>query len=88
VLTAGFGAIEALMVTLEPGGLSGKEPSPSPHDQFGMVFSGALELALGNELLTLHRGDAVQIVAGTPHRWRNASRRSAQVALVSMRGGR
>ena len=76
------------MVTLEPGGLSGKEPSPSVHDQFGIVFSGALELTLGNELLTLHRGDSVQIVARMPHRWHNASRRPAQVALVSLRGGR
>lgn len=88
MLTAGVGAIEALMVTLEPEGLSGKEPSPSPYDQFAIVFSGALELTLGSELLTLHRGDAVQIVARMPHRWRNASRRPAQVALVSMRGGR
>ena len=88
VLTAGFGAIEALMVTLEPGGLSGKEPSPSVHDQFGIVFAGALELTLGNELLTLQRGDSVQILARVPHRWHNASRRPAQVALVSLRGGR
>jgi quercetin dioxygenase-like cupin family protein len=88
VLTAGLGSLEALMVTLDPGGRSGKEASPSQYDQFAIVFAGALELTLGEELLTLHRGDAVQIVARTPHRWHNASRRPAQVALVSLRAGR
>ena len=84
VLTAGFGPIGAIMVTLEPGGLSGKEPSPSQYDQFGIVFAGVLELTLGNEVLALHRGDAVQIVAGMPHRWQNTSRRPGQVALISL----
>ena len=84
VLTAGFGPIGAIMVTLEPGGLSGKEPSPSQYDQFGIVFAGVLELTLGHEVLALHRGDAVQIVAGMPHRWQNTSRRPGQVALISL----
>jgi len=73
------------MVTLEPGGLSGKEPSPSQYDQLGLVFAGVLELTLDNEVLTLHRGDAVQIAAGMAHRWRNTSGRPGQVALVSLR---
>ena len=88
VLTAGFGPMGAIMVTLEPGGLSGKEPSPSQYDQFGIVFAGMLELTLGNEVLVLHRGDAVQIVAGMPHRWQNASRRPGQVALISLHAGK
>ena len=87
VLTAGFGPIGAIMVTLEPGGLSGKEPSPSQYDQLGIVFAGRLELTLGDEMLALHRGDAVQIVAGTPHRWQNTSRRPGQVALISLHAG-
>jgi quercetin dioxygenase-like cupin family protein/DNA-binding XRE family transcriptional regulator len=85
VLTAGFTGIQALMVTLEPGGLSGKEPFPSTYDQLAIVFSGVLELTLGQEVLTLHRGDTVQIGARTPHRWHNASRRPARVVLLSSR---
>lgn len=78
-------ALEALMVTLEPGGDSAKHPSPLTYDQFAIVFSGTLELTMGEEALNLRRGDAVQIPAGTRHRWSNRQRRSAQVVLVSTR---
>ena len=73
------------MVTLDPSGLSGKEPSISQSDQFALVFSGILELTLGDDVLTLRRGDAVQILAGAPHRWANRSRRPAQFVVVSLR---
>jgi quercetin dioxygenase-like cupin family protein len=78
-------ALEALMVTLEPGGQSAKHPSPLMYDQFAVVFGGILELTLEDQTLTLKRGDAVQIPAGTRHRWSNQQRRSAQVVLVSTR---
>jgi quercetin dioxygenase-like cupin family protein len=78
-------ALEALMVTLEPGGESAKHPSPTRYDQFAIVFSGTLELTLGDETLVLAAGDAVQIAAGLGHRWVNRQRRAAQVVLVSRR---
>jgi XRE family transcriptional regulator, regulator of sulfur utilization len=84
-LTPRYGALESLMVSLEPGGMSGKHPSMSEHDQFALVFSGTVQLTLDQELLTLSRGDSVQIVARVPHVWHNTSRRPAQVVLVSMR---
>jgi transcriptional regulator with XRE-family HTH domain len=74
---------EALIVTLEPGGQSGKHPTPLMYDQFAIVFMGRLELTLADQILALRRGDAAQIPAGTPHRWRNLHRRAAQVVLVS-----
>jgi quercetin dioxygenase-like cupin family protein len=78
-------ALEALIVTLEPGGESAKRPSPLTYDQFAFVFSGAVELTLDDESLTLRRGDAVQLPAGMRHRWANRQRRAAQVVLVSTR---
>lgn len=87
-LTPPIGNLEALLVTLEPTGLSGKEPSISQTDQFGFVVSGVLELTLGDELVTLRRGDAVQILAGIPNRWVNQSTRPAQFVLVSFRRSR
>jgi transcriptional regulator with XRE-family HTH domain len=78
-------ALEALMVTLEPGGASAKHPSPAMYDQFAIVFAGILELTLEEESMTLRRGDAVQIHAGTRHRWANERRRASQVVLVSTR---
>jgi transcriptional regulator with XRE-family HTH domain len=87
-LTPRYGALEALIVTLEPEGMSGKHPSPSPMDQFAFVFAGTVRLTLDQDVMTLHRGDAVQIVARTPHQWQNTSRRATQIVLVSLRGGR
>jgi transcriptional regulator with XRE-family HTH domain len=78
-------ALEALIVTLEPGGESAKRPAPVTYDQFAFVFIGVVELTLGDESLTLRRGDAVQIPAGKRHRWANGQRRAAQVVLVSTR---
>jgi quercetin dioxygenase-like cupin family protein len=78
-------AIEALMVSLEPFGESGRKPSALMYDQLAVIFSGALELTLGGETLSLHRGDTVQISAGTPHRWHNSRRRTAEVILISSR---
>jgi len=78
-------ALEALMVTLEPGGESAKHPSPMRYDQFAIVFAGTLELTLADQTLLLTRGDAVQIAARIDHRWVNRHRRPAQVVLVSRR---
>ena len=88
LLTSSLGALEALMVTLAPGGMSAKAPSPASYDQFAVVFSGTVGLTLGDETMTLGPGDAVQILNRTPHRWYNLSRRRAQFVLVSTRGGR
>jgi quercetin dioxygenase-like cupin family protein len=84
-LTPPIGNLEALLVTLEPTGLSGKEPSTSQTDQFAFVVSGALELTLGDDVVTLRRGDSVQILAGVPHRWVNQFSRPAQFVVVSLR---
>jgi transcriptional regulator with XRE-family HTH domain len=85
-LTPRFGAMEALIVTLEPGGMSGKHPSAVQNDQFALVFSGMVRLTLEQEVMTLRRGDAVQIQARVPHLWENVSGRSTQIVLVSLRG--
>ena len=57
-------------------------------DQFALVFSGMVRLTLGQEVMTLRRGDAVQIQARMPHLWENASGRSTQIVLVSLRSVR
>ena len=77
--------LEALMVTLDPGGESGKHAAPSLHDQFAIVFAGTVEVTLGRESMTLFAGDAIHIAAGVRHRWQNRHRRFAQFVLVSAR---
>jgi transcriptional regulator with XRE-family HTH domain len=77
--------LEALMVTIEPGGASGKHPSGVASDQLAILFSGRLTLTLGEDTLALQSGDAVLIRARNAHRWENTGRRAAQVLLVSTR---
>jgi hypothetical protein len=58
--------------------VGGENPTPVGHRRLDLLGERERDV----ELLTPHRRDAVQLVARTPHRWRNASGRPAQVALV------
>ena len=80
--------LEAIMVTLEPGGSSGKHAAGVARHQLAVLFSGELTLILADDMLELDSGDAVLIRARTPHRWQNRQRTPAQVLLVSLRGAR
>ena len=80
--------IEAIMVTLEPGGASGKRPAGVSKDQLAIVFSRQLTLTLAEDTLELDTGDAILIRARTPHRWQNQQHTAAQVLLVSSREAR
>lgn len=80
--------IEAIMVTTEPGGSSGKHAAGVTNDQLAVVFSGQLTLTLAEDTLDLETGDAVLISARTPHHWHNRKRTAAQVLFVSSRGVR
>jgi len=87
LMPAGKGQpLEALMVTIEPGGSSGKHPSGVSNDQLAVVFSAQLTLTLAEDTFELDTGDAVLIRARTPHRWQNRQGTEAQVLLVSSRG--
>lgn len=77
--------LEALMVTLDPGGLSGRETESVGVDQFVMMLKGTVLLSHNEHVVTLRRGDSLMLPAGTPHRWQNRSRSSAQVLIVSTR---
>ena len=80
--------LEAIMVTIEAGGSSGKHAAGVSSDQLAVVFSGHPTLTLAEDTWELDSGDAVLIRARTPHRWQNRERAAAQVLLVSSRGAR
>ena len=75
--------LEGVLITIKPGGSSGKHPRAIQQEQLAVVIAGRLELTLGEEELNLLPGDAVTIRALVPRRWRNLSERSAQVLIVS-----
>ena len=78
--------LQALMVTLDPGGASGKRPAAADGDQFAIVWEGRVALTHASEDIQLSRGDSVSIRAGVPHRWFNSWRTSAKILIVSSRG--
>lgn len=77
--------LEAVMVTIAPGGRSGKEPSSHPGEELALVFDGQVLLILGHDTHVLQRGDTASFSSETPHLWENQSTGSAQVVIVSPR---
>ncbi len=82
-LPAGSG-FESLLITLQPGGRSGKHPMPHGHREFAFVLDGQATLQLGDRTHTLSPGDAVVLQANEPHLWANAERRRCRILLVGL----
>lgn len=81
----GGSRLEAVMITIAPGGRSGKKPSSHPGEEFALVYEGEVTLALGDDVHRLQRGDTASFSSETPHQWENAGPGSAQVVIVSPR---
>jgi len=87
--------LDAVLITLRPGGRSGKHPYPFPRDEFAFVLQGEAVLTLGPEEHRMRRGDAAAILAGESRLWRNAGRAPVRILIVASprsqrvpRGGR
>jgi transcriptional regulator with XRE-family HTH domain len=78
----GRSQLEAIAVTLEPRGASGKHPTRHAVDHFAYMLKGALILVLDDERLELSAGDCLVIPATAAHRWVNTSSESSEVLLV------
>jgi transcriptional regulator with XRE-family HTH domain len=78
-------ALEAVMITLEGGGRSGKHPYGHAAEEFGLVLEGQVRLTLGPEEHTLEEGDTATILPGELRLWRNVGKRPARILLVSAR---
>jgi transcriptional regulator with XRE-family HTH domain len=67
--------LQAIESEIPPGGSSGDEPYSFPGDvEFVYVFSGRLELHVGEDSYRLEAGDALTYPLREPHRWANPSR--------------
>jgi len=75
---------DAAMITLEPGGMSGKHARPAPNEEFAFIIEGEISLTLNDQDHTLGTGDAVTILATVPRRWNNISDKRAMVLIVSV----
>ena len=61
--------VEPLLITLEPGGRSGKHPASQPREEFAYVLEGSVELTLGPDTYSLQPGDAATLLRGELRRW-------------------
>lgn len=77
--------LQVSMLSIKPGGLTGKHPTPSISDELAVVFKGTAVLRLENEEQALERGDAVTIVTGTNRQWRNETDALTEVLVISQR---
>ncbi|HET9961386.1 MAG TPA: cupin domain-containing protein [Nitrospiraceae bacterium] len=77
--------LEPMVITIRPGGRSGHKPYARTGEQLAVVLQGSMELTLEEEIHQLKRGDAACIPAGHRHCWRNASRKPAQILIVTVR---
>jgi transcriptional regulator with XRE-family HTH domain len=75
---------EPLLITLEPGGRSGKHPAAHAREEFAFVIEGEVDLTLGPDTFHLRAGDAVTILRGELRRWANGGRVPARVVVVAV----
>jgi transcriptional regulator with XRE-family HTH domain len=78
--------LEPVLITLKPGGRSGKHPYPHPREEFAFVVEGKIDLTLGPQKHALEAGDAVMILARELRLWENPNALPARVLVVSVRG--
>jgi transcriptional regulator with XRE-family HTH domain len=75
---------EPLLITLAPGGRSGKHPTAHPREEFAYVIEGEVDLTLGPESFRMRAGDAVTILRGEARRWVNSGQVPALVLVVAV----
>jgi transcriptional regulator with XRE-family HTH domain len=77
--------LEPVLITLEPGGRSGKHPVAAPVEEFALVLAGGPLVTLGPDQHKLRVGDAVRILARELRLWQNPSKAKARILIVSLR---
>ena len=75
--------LEPLLITLAPGGRSGKHPSGQPREEFAYVLEGEVELTLGPDATRLGAGDAATIRRGELRRWVNVGTGPARILIIA-----
>jgi transcriptional regulator with XRE-family HTH domain len=75
--------LEPLLVTMQPGGASGRRAHAVRREQFVFILSGQVTVELQGTTQLLSQGDAVTVRAHMPALWVNSSERPVQILFVS-----
>jgi transcriptional regulator with XRE-family HTH domain len=76
--------LEALLITLKPGGRSGKHPVPHRTEQFALITKGRVALRLGPDEHRLAAGDSVTLLPGELRLWVNPGKAACQILIVGL----
>lgn len=76
--------LDPVLVTIEPGGCSGKLPEPSQHEEFAFLVAGSARLTLETETLELAVGDAVAIPRSVARHWQNHTAAAVHLLVVTL----
>jgi transcriptional regulator with XRE-family HTH domain len=78
----GSGNLESVLMTMAPGGRSGKYPATDSGEKFAYIVEGEVTLTLGDEVYMLRKGDAITFASANPHQWDNTGTGTAEVMIV------
>jgi transcriptional regulator with XRE-family HTH domain len=78
----GSGKLESVLMTMAPGGRSGKYPATDSAEKFAFIVEGEVTLTVGGEVHTLGTGDAITFAPADQHQWENSEAGIAQVIIV------
>ena len=81
----GVSTLEPVMLTMAPGGCSGKYPAMPGSEKFALIFAGEVTLTLGEEVYGLRQGDAITFTPTLAYQWDNPGAERAQVVIVTLR---
>ncbi len=76
--------LDPILITLAPGGRSGKHPVAHRGEEFAIVLRGKAVLRLGPDSHVMAAGDAVTLLPGELRLWANDSRAGCQILIVSL----
>jgi transcriptional regulator with XRE-family HTH domain len=74
---------EPVLITLQPGGSSGKKLHAPRHEQFILIVCGNVTLVQDSSEIHLGKGDAITVFPDMPVRWVNSFSKPAQLLVVS-----
>jgi len=77
------GALQMLLVTLEPGGSTGSDTYSHPGEECGYLLEGELRLWVDGELFQLRSGDAFRFDSTKPHKSLNPGTKPARILWIT-----
>lgn len=76
--------LDPILITLAPGGRSGKHPVAHRSEEFALVLKGRVHLRIGPDEHVLSAGDSVTLLGGELRLWINESRSPCQFLIVGL----